>query len=81
MDLKEIPICGVKQGNPMSPVIFNMIMDRMLKQLPGDIGTRIGNSTINAAAIVDDLLLFASTSFGLQKLLDKSTDFLSKCGL
>lgn len=75
------PTCGVKQGDPMSPVIFNMIMDRLLKKLPEDIGARIGGLTINAAAFADDLLLFASTPRGLQNLLDKTTDFLSKCGL
>lgn len=75
------PTCGVKQGDPMSPIIFNMIMDRMLKKLPTDIGTRIGDTTINAAAFADDLLLFASTPVGLQKLLDQATEFLRKCGL
>lgn len=50
------PTCGVKQGDPMSPMIFNMIMDRMLRKLPNDIGTRIGELTINAAAFADDLL-------------------------
>lgn len=76
------PTCGVKQGDPMSPVIFNMVIDRLLRRLPKDIGVRIGDSLIiNAAAFADDMLLFASTPLGLQTLLDKSTDFLAGCGL
>lgn len=78
---KITPTCGVKQGDPMSPIIFNMVIDRMLRQLPTDVGARVGEMVINAAAFADDLLLFASTPLGLQKLLDVSADFLGKCGL
>lgn len=75
------PTCGVKQGDPMSPIIFNTIIERLLKELPSDVGARIGGLTVNAAAFADDMLLFASTPIGLQKLLDSSIAFLSKCGL
>ena len=75
------PTCGVKQGDPMSPIIFNMVMDRLLRKLPNDIGVRAGDSLVNAAAFADDMLLFASTPLGLQKLLDVATDFLGSCGL
>lgn len=72
--------CDVKQGDPMSPVIFNMIVNQLLKQLP-EVGAKIGGLSVNAAAFADDMLLFATTSMGLQKLLDQSTNFLGKCGL
>lgn len=75
------PKCGVKQGDPMSPIIFNMIIDRLLRQLPEDIGAKIGDLTVNAAAFADDMLLFASTPMGLQSLLDRAVGFLSLCGL
>lgn len=75
------PACGVKQGDPMSPIIFNMVIDRLLRRLPQDIGVRIGDSLINAAAFADDMLLFASTPLGLQTLLNKATKFLAGCGL
>jgi len=73
--------CGVKQGDPMSPIIFNMVIDRLLRQFPDDFGARIGGLTVNAAAFVDDMILFASIPLGLQSLLDRSAKFLSKCGL
>jgi len=69
---KVQPTCGVKQGDPMSPIIFNMIIDRMIKKLPEDIGTRIRESTINAAAFADDLLLFATTPMDSKNCLTKS---------
>ncbi|KAL0103868.1 hypothetical protein PUN28_017905 [Cardiocondyla obscurior] len=61
------PTCGVKQGDPMSPVIFNMIIERLLIKLPNDIGARIDGIKVNAAAFADDMLLFSSTPTGLQK--------------
>lgn len=64
-----------------SPIIFNMIIDRLLTILPKDIGARIGELTVSVAVFADDMLFFASTPQGLQKLLDRSTDFLGSCGL
>lgn len=75
------PSCGVKQGDPMSPIIFSTIIERLLKVLPCDVGARIGGLTVNGAAFADDMLLFASTPIGLQKLIDASVAFLSNCGL
>jgi len=67
------PTCGVKQGDPMSPIIFNMVMDRLLKQLPVDLGTKVGELVVKAAAFADDLVLFASTPLGLPFLLNQTT--------
>lgn len=75
------PTCGVKQGDPMSPMIFNMVIDRMLRKLPEEIGAKIGDLIINATAFADDMMLFASTPVGLQRLLDTAIEFLHKCGL
>jgi len=55
-----------------------MIMDQMIKALPEYVGARVGNLTLNAAAFADDLLLFASTPMGLQKLLDTASSYLER---
>lgn len=75
------PTCGVKQGDPLSPIIFNMVIDRLLSKLPKEIGIRVGEIIINAIGYADDLVLFASTATGLQQLLDTSAKYLLECGL
>lgn len=75
------PKRGVKQGDPLSPIIFNLAIDRLLKSLPEGIGYQLGNTLVNAAAYADDLILFASTPNGLQILLDHTAKTLQDCGL
>ena len=78
---KIYPQCGVKQGDPLSPIIFNFVMDEMLKILPEEIGARIDSMKFNAMAFADDLNLVASTEDGLQQLINIATSFLGECGL
>lgn len=75
------PSCGVKQGDPLSPVIFNMVIDRLFASLPKEVGIRIGGSVINSIAYADDIALFALTPEGLQSMLDTAATFLRECGL
>ena len=49
---------GVKQGDPMSPIIFNAIIDELLDRLPPELGYPINNSdTVNSLGFADDLNL------------------------
>lgn len=75
------PLCGVKQGDPLSPIIFNMIMDRLLRQLPPEVGVNIEGDLYNALAFADDLVFTASTLQGLQMTLDTASAYLESCGL
>lgn len=72
------PQAGVKQGDPMSPALFNLAIDRLLAKLPEYIGAQIGDFKINAKAFSDDLVLAAATKMGLQRLIDITTETLGQ---
>ena len=46
---------GVKQGDPLSPILFNLVIDELLDNLPGDLGVTIEESRCNSLAFADDL--------------------------
>ena len=73
---KITPKRGVRQGDPLSSPIFNMLRHRMLEALPKEVGVRFGDQTTNASAFVDDVNLYATTPRGLQALLNKMVEFL-----
>lgn len=75
------PTRGVKQGDPLSPVLFNLIIDSLLRSLPQHIGVDVDGFKINALAYADDLLLFATTRGGLQELMDSTVEFMGARGL
>lgn len=69
------PTCRIKQGDPISSIIFNVIIDRLLK-LPEDIEARIGNLVGNRRPLPTiwsflHRLLWACSSFWIW-----SVDFL-----
>ncbi|KAK2574760.1 hypothetical protein KPH14_012982, partial [Odynerus spinipes] len=75
------PLCGVKQGDPLSPIMFNLIMDRLLRMLPTEIGVAVEGRSFNVLAFADDLIFMASTPNGLQTTLNIAADYLTNCGL
>ena len=62
---------GVKQSGTLSPVFFNVYMDNLSLQLNAQpIGCSTGNIVVNHMLYADDIVLFAPSAKGLQKLLD-----------
>lgn len=47
---------GVKQGDPVSPWMFNSVMDELLEILLYRLGVHIGEYYISAIAYADDLV-------------------------
>lgn len=79
------PICmsrGVKQGDPMSPVIFNIIMDELLNVIDVRYGVDVGlDNRIACLAYADDLFLLAPGTYEMNMLLRTCTKFFDDRGL
>ena len=74
---------GVKQGDPLSPLLFNCVIDWALDSLDPAIGLSIGQASTkpNHLAFADDVVLIAESQAGLQDLAAHCERALSKCGL
>ncbi|KAK2703592.1 hypothetical protein QYM36_017993, partial [Artemia franciscana] len=72
---------GVKQGDPLSPFLFNLVLDEFLTNVNSDptvtqgIGFQYGRVKVAATGYADDLLLIAETRHGAQLLMDGLTTF------
>jgi exonuclease III len=73
---------GIKQGSVISPVLFTIYMDELLKVLEqGGYGCRIGVHYMGALSSADDLSLLCTTLFGLQKMINMCEEFGKKYGI
>ena len=67
---------GVKQGCPLSPILFNIVLEGLLRHLnTSQAGYLIGTNKINALAYADDVCVVASSKEGAQGLLDRCAAF------
>jgi hypothetical protein len=72
---------GVKQGDPLSCILFNLVIDWALAELDGNIGFKLGSVTVNHLAFADDVVLLAETPAGLQNQINKFSAHLARSGL
>ena len=73
---------GVKQGDPLSPYIFNAIMDPLIEQLETLQGYHIdASNTISTLAFADDILLLADNRDKAHKLLHHTETYLKQLGM
>ena len=67
---------GVRQGGILSPILFNIYMDYLSKELNKcNTGCLIGNSVVNHLMYADDLVILSPYSGGLQQLLKVCSKF------
>jgi len=52
---------GLRQGCPLSPVLFIIFMDRTSRRSQGLEGVRFGDHTISSLLFVDDVVVLASS--------------------
>jgi len=73
---------GVTICDPLSlSLLFNLVVDRTLEILLGDIGYRMGANVINALGYADDIILFSFIKIGLQEKLTRHHTAFMKNGL
>jgi len=73
---------GVLQGDPLSPVLFNLLIDQALNLIPVEVGVELApGATVNGQAFADDLFIASETERGLQRSLDSICSPLRTWGL
>lgn len=73
---------GVKQGDPLSPLIFNICMDRIITKLESMGGLSImDNHTISCLAFADDLVLLANDRDEASEKVAELSGFLKTRGM
>ncbi|KAG8175855.1 hypothetical protein JTE90_013405 [Oedothorax gibbosus] len=76
-----LPGRGVRQGDPLSPLIFNVVFDNVLRSVPDHLGLRCRGEWISKLAFADDLVLCAENAVDLQHVLDTALPVVRACGL
>ena len=70
---------GVQQGNPLSPLLFNLFINDIFDAVKNDASVSLDDLTqISALMYADDLIIIATTPEELQKSLDGLTEYCKK---
>ena len=70
--------CGVKQGDPLSPLLFGLFIDEFeqwLKDESPTTGVELGSRMLQMLPYADDLVLLARCPKALQQQLDVLHEF------
>lgn len=72
---------GVNQGCPLSPFLFNLVLDELIEKLKSkNIGVRINGSLLNVMAFADDLVVITE-AVHMKILLEQCKQFFEIKGL
>jgi len=69
---------GFKQGDPLSPLLFNLIMEPLLQDLQRLPSYKIAEENISVLAFADDIFLVAQTAPEASMLLQTAETYLSR---
>ena len=59
---------GVRQGDLLSPVLFNAIIDMCIQHIDPNIGVPVGDQTLLCLGFADNLVLLAKSPRGIQHI-------------
>ena len=77
-----ITTTGVKQGCVLSPILFNIFIDKISNVFDETCApVKINNLSLNCILWADDLLIISQTSEGLQNSLNKMKNYYDSLGL
>ena len=80
---EAIPVCrGVR--DPLSPMLFNAVVDMFMSNIDSSIGVIAGSGSqekCNYVAFADDLLLLSSTDIGMEMMLRQLETEMAKVSL
>ena len=67
--------CGVKQGGILSPFLFNICIDDLIKEcINANLGAMIGKTNVSILVYADDILVISPVDLHLQLLLNICSD-------
>lgn len=72
---------GVLQGDPLSPMLFNLCMEKVHQTLSPKFSASLGSAKINSLLFADDVVLLAQTAEGLQANVNNFTEGLGRFGM
>ena len=56
---------GERQGNIDSPILFNIVIDELVRIINPSDGISLGNNKIGCLLFADDIILLGNTEFGM----------------
>lgn len=73
---------GIKQGDPLSPFLFNAVLDPLLHLLNSSgVGYDVNGHELGAMAYADDIILISKSLEGMNALIRMVTTFFNSCHL
>jgi len=72
---------GIRQGDPTSGALFNLVMDDTIWKFKNEDGVKVGDARVCALALADDLVVLSESEAGMRGHLAKLEAFLHKHGI